>query len=111
MRIARVAITGVMLSIAFVAALAVVEAYISSHSQDGVLAQPGLLAPAWGVALWTGFIVAPISLILSITAMWLRGRCEDPKPELPGIALVLSIGFFSLEAAATLFSWSLGRMH
>jgi len=110
-RIALVAIAGVTVSIAFVAALAVIGAYASSHPQDVVRGQPGLLAQAWGVALWIAFIVAPIALILSIAAMWLRGRCQDPKPESPAIALVLSIGLFGFEAVAMLFSWGLGRMH
>jgi hypothetical protein len=110
-RIALVAIAGVTVSIAFVAVLAVIEAYASSHPQDGARGQPGLLAQAWGVAWWIAFIVAPIALILSIAAMWLRGRCQDPKPESPAIALVLSIGFFGFEAAVMLLSWGLGRMH
>jgi hypothetical protein len=104
-RAARLALVAVSLTALSIAAFAIFT-YSASHPKS-----PAFVSTA---AIWTTFVGAPLSLLLSVLALNARARCLNPRPKMPVVALWVSapvvVGAVLL-GLLMLFLEGLGHMH
>ena len=104
-------VAAIVAAASLVAMIAIGRSMSSSYQVDD-LSQLGALDEARATAFWLSLFVAPVALLLSIVAMYVRARHSSPKPKLPIFALTLSLvpfGFLTYIVLALLAMG--GQMH
>jgi len=106
------AIVAAIVAAASLVAMIAIGRAMSSHQEVGDLSQFGALDDARATAFWLSLFVAPVALLLSIVAMYVRARYPSPKPKLPILALTLSLVPFGFLAYIVLALLAMsGQMH
>jgi len=106
------AIVAAIVSAVSLVAMTATGRTMSSSYQGEDLSQLGALDEARATAFWISLFVAPVALLLSIVAMYVRARHSNPKPKLPIFALTLSLVPFGFLAYVVLALLAMsGQMH